>query len=76
MKLISYIYIVLGIFFIYYTKLKLALCILWSGVMEQSVGVEWSQILEWQMLGTVLPPGMTEHSTIGKIDCSFDPGHV
>ena len=41
-----------------------------------SVGVEWSQILEWQMLGIVLLPGITEHCTIGKIDCSFDPGGV
>ena len=28
------------------------------------------------MLGTVLLPGITEHSTIGKIDYSFDSGHV
>ena len=48
----------------------------WSVGAEWSNGVEWSQILEWQMLGTVLLPGITEHNTIGKIDCSFDPGHI
>ena len=25
---------------------------------------------------TVLLPGITKHNTIGKIDCSFDPGHI
>ena len=38
--------------------------------------MERSQIVEWQMLGTVLLTGITEHSTIGKIDRSFDPGHI
>ena len=49
---------------------------LWSGVLELSIGMEWSQILEWQMSGTVLLPGITEHNMIGKIDCSFDPCHM
>ena len=48
----------------------------WGGVLEWSIGVEWSQILEWHMLGTVLLPGITEHNTIGQIDCSFDPDHM
>ena len=39
----------------------------WSGV-ESDSGVE--------MLGTVLLPGITEHNTIGKIDCSFHPGNM
>ena len=37
-----------------------------------SIGVDWSQSLEWQMLGTVLLPSTTEHNRIGKLDCSLD----
>ena len=48
----------------------------WSVVLEWSIGLEWSQIVEWQMLGTVLLAGITEYNTIGKIDCSYDPGRM
>ena len=44
----------------------------WSGVLEWSGG----KILEWQILGTVLLSGITEHKIRGKIDCSLDPGHL
>ena len=32
--------------------------------MEWSVGVKWSQMLEWKMIGTALLPGITEHNRI------------
>ena len=43
-------------------------------MLERNVGVESDFGVE--MLGTVLLTGITEHNTIGKIDCSFNPGHV
>ena len=45
-------------------------------MLEWSIGLEWSQILEYQMLGTVLLPGITEYNTIGNTDCPFDSGHM
>ena len=48
--------------------------------MERSVGVEYWSGVESDFgvsnVGHSLLPGITEHCRIGKIDCSFDPGHV
>ena len=48
----NYLHVVFGHMFVFFVcphwLLLVAPCILWSGVLERRIGVEWSQILEWQ----------------------------